>query len=146
MKGHGMSTAHISAFYTLHQLCNCLVHFMCSPNALCHYMAHLCISAMAKCCSLLWMWFHFMVTNMMFHMTCVCTLVHKPPSDGNINTCHMLSNIYIPFPILPHFCPSPPPPPQQNSCCDLQRDPCLCVYARCVTTHSLYLKPLLTKQ
>jgi hypothetical protein len=27
MKGHGMSTAHISAVYTLHQLCNCLVQF-----------------------------------------------------------------------------------------------------------------------
>jgi hypothetical protein len=112
--------------------------FMCSPNAACHYVALLCISAMAKCSSLVWMWFHFMVTNMIFSYMCM----HSCTYDGNINmsTWHMLSNMYIPFPMLPHFCPSPHSYPNKivaATCGGIlvrpSVHPCVCV---CVHAHT----------
>ena len=128
--------------------------FTCPPNASCHYMALLCISAIAKCSSVVWMRSIFWSPTWCFHMICVRTLVRIPPSDGNINTCHMLSDIYIfHFPCYHIFAPLPHPHPNKIVAATYGGILfCVCVHAhacmhvQCVTPHSLYLKPLLTKQ
>jgi hypothetical protein len=126
VKGHGMSTACISAFYARHQLCNCLVQFYVLTQ--CFRLQHGTPV-------------HFCHGKVLFS----CMNAH--PFHGHqhdvltwcVNTCHMMSNIYIPFPVLPQFCS--PPPPQQNICCDLQRDPHMCVCVRERERDPTYLIP-----